>query len=148
MASHTDLLSKKYITIEARKAHIFPGLNKTLLSIGTFWYHVCQAILYDKTVLIINKESGKVMMKGKLDPLSNMYMLNLTQRNNLMKKFQTPDDFFAGIVYESKSKGTLVYYHHASCWISTQSGWVRSIAKNILYFLDRPIIWPCAEIFN
>ena len=38
-------------------------------------------------------------MKGKQDPLSNMYMLNFTQRNNLMTEFQTPDDFFAGRVY-------------------------------------------------
>ena len=41
-------------------------------------------------------------MKGKQDPLSNLYMLNLTQRNNLMTEFQTPDKYFMGSVYECK----------------------------------------------
>ena len=69
-------------------------------------------------------------MKDRRDPLSNMYLLNLTQLNNLMTEFQTPGEYFAGIVYECKSKGTLVNYHHASCWRPTQSGWVKSITKN------------------
>ena len=68
-------------------------------------------------------------MKGKHYPLSNMYMLNLTQRNNLMTEFQTPDEYFTGSVYECKSKGTLIDYHHASCWIPTQYRWVKAIKK-------------------
>ena len=40
------------------------------------------------------------MMKGKWDPLSNIYMLNFTQRSNLMTEFQTPDEYFAGSLYE------------------------------------------------
>ena len=70
------------------------------------------------------------MMKGKRDPLSNMYMLNSTQRNKLMTEFQTPVEYFSGSVYGCKSKGTLVDYHHTSCWIPTKSGWVRAITKN------------------
>ena len=65
------------------------------------------------------------MMKGKRDPFSNLYMLNLTQRNNLMTKFQNPDEYFTGSVYECESKGTLVDYHHASCWIPNQYGWIK-----------------------
>ena len=64
-STHTDLLSKKDPPIAAQKTHIFPGLNKTLLSIGTFFDHECQAIFDYKKVLILNKGSGKVMMKGK-----------------------------------------------------------------------------------
>ena len=73
------------------------------------------AVFDDKTLLILNKWNGKIIMKVTRDPLSNMYMLNLTQRNKLMTKFQTPDEYFAGSVYECKSKGTLVDYHHKSC---------------------------------
>ena len=69
------------------------------------------------------------MMKGKRDPRSNLYMLNLTQRNKLMTDLPTPDKYFAGSVYVCKSKGTLVGYHHTSCWSPTQSGWVRAITK-------------------
>ena len=35
-SNHMELLSKPDITIEARKADLFPGLSKTLLLIGTF----------------------------------------------------------------------------------------------------------------
>ena len=90
-STHTDLLSKQDLPIAARKAHLFPGINKALLFIGTFFDHGCQAIFYDKTVLILNKGSGKVMMKGKRYPHSDLYMLNLTQRDNLMTDFTTPD---------------------------------------------------------
>ena len=63
-------------------------------------------------------------------------MLNLTQRNKLMTKFTTPDENFAGIAYESKSKSTLVDYHHASFWSHTKSGWGKAITKNFFNF------WP------
>ena len=69
------------------------------------------------------------MMKGKRDPLSNLYMLNLTHQNKLMMEFTTPDEYFVGSVYECNSKGTLVDYHPLSCWSSPQSGWVKAITK-------------------
>ena len=68
--------------------------------IGTFFDHGYQAIFDDKTVLIINKGSEKITMRGKRHPLLNLYMLNLTQRNKLMMEFQTPEEYFAGSVYE------------------------------------------------
>ena len=124
-STHTTLLSKKYLTIEAWRAHIFPGFNKSLLTIGTFCDHGCQSVFDDKTVLIANKGNGKIMTKGKQYPLSNLYMLNLIQQNKLMMEFQNPDEYFVGSVYEFKSKGTFLDYHYASCWSSTQSGWVK-----------------------
>ena len=113
-STHTSLLFKKDLPIQARKAHIFPGLNNALLSIGTFFDHGYQAIFDDNTVLILNKGSRKVMIKCKRDPRSNLYMLNLNQENNVMTEFPTPDEYFEGSVYECKSKVTLVDYHHVS----------------------------------
>ena len=83
-STHTALLSKKDLPIKEWKAHIFPGLNKALLYIGTFFDHGCQAIFDDKKLPTINKGSGKLLIKGKIDPRSNLYMLNLTQQNKLM----------------------------------------------------------------
>ena len=57
-STHMALLSKKYLPIESRKAHLFPGINKAFLSIGNFFDNGCQAIFYDKTVLIVNKGGG------------------------------------------------------------------------------------------
>ena len=99
-STHTELLSKPDLPIEARKSHIFLGLNKSLLSIGTFCGRVCQAVFDDKKLIIINNGNGKILMNGKQDPLSNLYMLNLTQPNNLMIDFQTPGKCFVGSVYE------------------------------------------------
>ena len=131
-STHTTLLSKTDLPIEARKAHLFPCPNRVLLLIRTFCDHGCQSVLDDKTVIILNKGNGKIMMKGKRYPLSNLYMLNFTQRNDIMTEFQTPDKYFVGSVNECKSKVILVDYHHTSCWIFTQSGWVKSIKKNLL----------------
>ena len=116
-STHTALLSKQDIPIQARKSQLFPGLNKALLYIGTLCGHGCQATFDDKSVLVFNKGSGKLIMKGTRDSRSNLYMINLTQRNKLMTEFTTSDKYFLGRAYEGKSKGTLVDYHHASCWI-------------------------------
>ena len=71
-STHTALLSKTELTIEARKENIFPGLNKALLSIGTFCDHGCQAVFDDKTVLILNNGNRKIMIQGRQDPLLNI----------------------------------------------------------------------------
>ena len=68
MLTHTTLLSKQDLTIIEQRSHIFPGLNKALLSIETFFDHGCQSTFDDKTALIINKGSEKVIMKGTRDP--------------------------------------------------------------------------------
>ena len=129
-STHTELLSETDLPIEAQKAHLFPGLNKALLSTVTFCDYGCQAVFYENIVLILNKGNGKIMMKGKRDPLSNLYMLNLTQCNNLMTEFQNPDQCFTGSVYGWKSKITLVDYNRAPFWIPTQYGWAKAITKN------------------
>ena len=42
-STHTALLSRQYLTIQACKGHIFPGLNRALLSIGKLCDHGCEA---------------------------------------------------------------------------------------------------------
>ena len=129
-STHTALLSQQELPIQARKSHPFPGLNEALLYIGTLCDHGCQATFDDKSILILNKGSGKVIMKGTRYPRSNLYMLNLTQQNKLKTDFKTPDEYFAGSAYEWKLKGTLVDYHQTSCWRPNQSGWGKEITKN------------------
>ena len=137
--THTEIRSHQDLPIQARKSHIFSGLNKALLSIRTVCYHVCESTFNDKSVLILKKGSGKVIMKGTRDPRSNLYMLHLNQKNKLMTEFTTPNEYFAGSTYECNSKSALVDYHHASCWSPTQSIRGRETTKNI-NFLSRPII--------
>ena len=121
-STHTALLNHQYLPFQARQAHLFTVLRKALLSIGAFCKHCCESTFTNKSVHIKNKQSGRTVMGGTRDARTNLYMLSLTQRNNLMTEPQTPDKYFAGSAYECKSKKTLVYYHHASCWSPTRSG--------------------------
>ena len=73
-------------------------------------------------------------MGGTRDARTNLYMLILTQRNNLMTDPKTPDKKFACSSYECKPKKTLVDYHHASFWSPTHSGWGKEITKNFFTY--------------
>ena len=117
--THTALLNHQDLPLQARQAHLFPGLRKALLSVGDFCEHGCEATFTNKSVHIKNKQSGRTIMGGTRDARTNLYMLSLTQRNNLMTEPKITDKYFAGIAYECKSNKTLVDYHHASCWIPT-----------------------------
>ena len=113
-STHTVLMAHPDLPLQARQAHLFPGLKKALLSIGTLCEHVCEATFNNKSVHIKNKQSGKTTMRGKRDVRTNLFVLSLNQKNNLMMDSTTPDGYFSGNAYECKSKKTLVYYHHAS----------------------------------
>ena len=101
-STQTALLSHPDLPLQARKAHLFPGLNKALLSIGTLCDHGCEATFNEKSVRVLNKWSGKFIMKGTRDPRTNLYMLNLTQQKKLMTESTTPDKSFAGSAYNCK----------------------------------------------
>ena len=59
-STHTAYLQINTLPEEARRAHIFPRLNKVLLSIGTIFYHGCIAVVDDKWVTISEKLTGKI----------------------------------------------------------------------------------------
>ena len=100
MSTHTALLFHQDLPLQARKAHIFPGLNNDLLSIGILCDHGWEAIFNDKYVRILNKWSGKFIMKVTRDPHTNLYMLNFTQQKKLMTESTTPDEYFSGSTYK------------------------------------------------
>ena len=129
-STHTALLYHQDLPLQAWKSHLFPGLNKVLMYIGILRDHGCEATFNDKSVRILNKWSGKVIMKSTRYPRTNLYMLNLTQQKKLMTESTTPDEYFSGSAYECKSKITLVDYHHAYFWIPSQSGWGKALTKN------------------
>ena len=67
-SSHTDLLHNKDLPLQAREAHIFPDLkNRALLSIGIFCDNGCIAQFNEDRVIIVNKNSNKIIMKGGRD---------------------------------------------------------------------------------
>ena len=100
------------------------------MSIGTLCKHGCEATFNDKSVHIKNKQGGRTITRVTRYARTNLYMLSLTQKNNLMTESNNPDDNFSGSAYDCKSKNTLVDYHHTYCWSPTQSGWEKAITKN------------------
>ena len=123
-STHTSLLSHQDLTIQERKAHIFPGLNKALLPIVTFCDHGCESTFNDKSVLIMNKWSGKVIMKGTRDPRKNLYMLNLTQKNKLMTDSTTSEEYFSGSAYSASQRAHWcnITTHHAGVLLNMDGG--------------------------
>ena len=69
-------------------------------------------------------------MRVKRDARTNLYMLRLTQQNNIITESTTPDEYFAGSAYDCESKNIAVDYHHASCCSPTYSGCGKEITKN------------------
>ena len=136
--THRELVDHPDLLIQSRQAHLFPGLKKALLSIGKLCEHGCEATFNNKSVHIKNKQTGRTILGGTRDARTNLYMLSLTQRNNLMTDPKTPDEYFACSDYECKPKKTLVDYHHESCWSPTHSGWGKSITKN--FFTSWPVL--------
>ena len=128
-STHTELLFHPDFPLQARKAHTFPGLNKALLFIGILCDHGCEATFNNKYLHILNKQSGKIIMKGTRETRTNLYMSKFTQQNKLMTESTTPDEYFSGSTYNCNSKSTLVDYHRASFWGLTQSGWGKQPQK-------------------
>ena len=137
-SSHTALLQNKDLPLKAREAHIFPGLeNRALLSIGTFCDNGCIAQFDENKVIIIDKQSNKIIMQGGRDPITTLYMIELEQ-NSEMTEPQIPDKLFAHNVYECKSKQDLVVYYHRTCWSPSPSTWIAAIQKG--FFATWPVL--------
>ena len=103
-STHTALLNHEDLHFHARQAHIFPGLKKALLSIGAFCEHGCEATFNNNLFHVLNKQSGRTIMRGKRDARTNLYMLSLTQRNNLMTESTTPDKYFQEALMSANQK--------------------------------------------
>ena len=97
---HIALLAHPGLPFQARQANIFPGLKKAQLSVGILCEHGCEATFNSKSVHINNKQSGRNIMKGTRDARTNIYMLSLTQQNNIITEPKNPDEYFAGSAYE------------------------------------------------
>ena len=64
-STNTALLDHPDLPLQAQQAHLFPGLTKALLSIGTLCENVCEATFNNKLSHIKNKQSGKTIMREK-----------------------------------------------------------------------------------
>ena len=76
-SSHIALLPQHNLPDKARQAHIFLGLQKPLISIGTLCDNNCIAVFDEKRVTIYDKSTRQIVMQGQREPNTTLYMINM-----------------------------------------------------------------------
>ena len=99
------------------------------------------------------------MMKDRWDSLSNLYMLNLTQRNNQMTIFWSLDEYFAGNANKERKRHTYwlssrIMLHLHSIWLGKDNlqkkvfaSWPGLSENLVLIYLNKNK-QPSSDIFN
>ena len=83
-------------------------------------------------------------MQGQRDPMTILYMINMTEPLKSMTEQNIPDAFSANHVYETKSKQVLILFYHAACFSPTKLTSMEAIKRNAF------ASWPglSAELVN
>ena len=77
-STHIALLPQYNVPDKARKAHIFPGLQKPLISIGTLCDNNCISVFDAKRVTIYDQTTRNIVIQVHRDPMNTLYMINMT----------------------------------------------------------------------
>ena len=71
-STHTGLILNDYIPLAARRAHLFKELYQDLIDIGIFCDNGCMALFDDAQVVIFNKETKEILMRGPINTLTGL----------------------------------------------------------------------------
>ena len=115
-SSDIALLPQQNLLDKARKAHIFPGLQKPLISIGTLCDNNCIAVFDEKRVTIYDKLTRQIVIQGHRKPNTTLYIINIAAPLRAIKGQHIPNTLRANHVYETKSKQELTLFYHAACF--------------------------------
>ena len=77
ISTHISLLPQHNLPEKARKAHIFPGLKKPLISIGTFCDNNFIAVFDAKMVTIYDQTTRNIVTQGHRESMTTLYMINM-----------------------------------------------------------------------
>jgi hypothetical protein len=118
-SSHTCDLLLAYLTTQARKAHILPGLvHNSLISVGQLCDYGCNIIFTQEQVTVSNIE--KCVMYGSRDPRSRLWRVDLKQR------FETKQ-VQCNHAHDNSNQKDLINYMHAACLSPVESTWITAI---------------------
>ena len=118
-STHTALLPNQYLPLEARRCHIFSGLNKAFVSIGVLCNHGCIAHFDENKVSITNKTTNMDLMQGGRDPQTDLYTLYMPTTSiqpKLMTEMPFLERFCANNAKKCKLKQDLIIYYHHICF--------------------------------
>ena len=76
-SSHIALLPQHNLPYKAPQAHIFQGLQKPFISIGTLCDNNFIAVFDEKRITIYDKLTRQIVMQGHRDPNTTLYMINM-----------------------------------------------------------------------
>ena len=79
-SSHTATLKLKKLPKEVTKAHIFPTMNKSLLSLGTFCDNDYTIILTKSEIEINHNVNKKLNLNGYRDTTTGMWMADISPK--------------------------------------------------------------------
>ena len=69
-------------------------------------------------------------MQCHKDPITTLYIINMTAPQKSMTEQKIPEAFSANHVYETKSKQDLILFYHAAFFSPTKSIFVEAIKRN------------------
>ena len=76
-STHTALLPNQDCPLEARRCHIFPGINKVISYIGVLCNNEFIANFYNNKVIITDKATNMVLMQVRRDQQMGLYNLDI-----------------------------------------------------------------------
>ena len=129
-STHIALLPQNNLPDNARKAHIFPGLQKPLISISILCENNCIAVFDVERVTLYDQTTQNIIMQGHRDPITTLYMMNMTAPQKSITEQEIPEAFSANHVYETKSKQDLILFYHAACFGPTKITFLEEIKRN------------------
>ena len=69
-------------------------------------------------------------MTGQRDPVTALYIINITATPMIMMAPPFPDSFFANHVYETKTKQDLIMFYHSVLFSPSKSTFIQAIKRN------------------
>ena len=112
LAGYCNTMLQQNLPDKARKAHIFQGLQKPLISIGILCDNKCIAVFDEKRVTIYYKTTRHIVMQGHRYPTTTLYMINMAAPLREMPEQYIPDTLMVNHVYEKKPKQELTLFYH------------------------------------
>ena len=153
-STHVGLLPNNKLPPSARLVHMFPGLNKVLLSLGQF----CDAgmkiiITEDKLLAVVDDDSQEVILQGSRSTVDGMWYINLSadgdvsqwsSKNNMSPRsshnnndslvvnnsspsFHPKNISQANSAYELTKKKDIAEFLSASMWNPVPETWIAAI---------------------
>ena len=140
-STHIGLLPNNKLPPSTFLVHIFPGLNKVLLSLGQFYNIGMKIIPIDhKLVAVIDNDSQEVILQGSWSTSDKMWYINLSVDDNMseiINNSHSKNIHQAYSVYELTKKKGIAEFLSAFMWNLVPK--IKIAAINASFFAT----WPC-----